>query len=125
MGMKIFAARTWKKLPVWLPVLLLLTGCATPKIDWQGRVGDYTYDQAVVELGPPDKYARLTNGTMVADWLTRRARTIIAPEPYYGSRGYYYGTPAPMHTETYFPARYLRLTFDADGKLKTWKEVGG
>jgi hypothetical protein len=30
-----------------------------------------------------------------------------------------------MRTETYVPARYLRLTFGADGKLKTWKELAG
>jgi hypothetical protein len=119
-----FTARTGTKWAGRLLALLLLAGCVTPHIDWKARVGNYTYDQAVVELGPPDKYAKLTNGTLIADWLTRRAQTIIAPEPYL-SRGYYYGAPTAMHSETFFPARYLRLTFDAEGKLKSWKEVGG
>ena len=54
-------------------LLLLFLGIAlsacksTPKIDWNGRVGNYTYDQAVMELGPPDKTATLSDGK---PWLT-------------------------------------------------------
>jgi hypothetical protein len=57
----------------WLAITLaalVLAGCVTQKIDWSARVGNYTYDQAVMELGPPDKSAKLTDGTVVADWLT-------------------------------------------------------
>ncbi len=32
--------------------LFAVAGCATAKIDWAGRVGNYTFDQAVVELEP-------------------------------------------------------------------------
>ena len=41
---------------------LLLAGCVTPKIDWAARVGNYTYDQAVMDFGPPDKSAKLSDG---------------------------------------------------------------
>ena len=116
--------RTWGK---WLaPTLasLVLAGCVTtPKIDWKARVGNYTHDQAVVEFGPPDKSATLTDGTVIADWLTRRARTIAAPEPYLLPPGTYWGPFTPMDSETRVPAQYLRLTFGADGELKAWKEV--
>ena len=78
-----------------------------------------------MELGPPDKSAKLTDGTVVADWLTHHAQTIVAPEPYFAPPGSYFGPLTPMHSETYVPARYLRLTFGADGKLKTWKELAG
>lgn len=108
-----------------LLLCLMLAGCATPKIDWDARVGHYTYDQAVLELGPPDKSATLTDGTIVADWITRRAETVFAPAPYYLPRGGYFGPLTPMPTGMYFPARYLRLTFDAAGILKSWKQVGG
>jgi hypothetical protein len=42
----------------WLAVSLLaaawLAGCATvPQVDWTSRVGKYTYDEAVTELGSP------------------------------------------------------------------------
>ena len=69
---------------------LMFAGCVTQKINWSERVGNYTYDQAVLELGPPDKSARLTDGTVVADWLTRRAQTVIAPEPYFLPSGCYF-----------------------------------
>jgi hypothetical protein len=102
---------------------LVLAGCVTtPKIDWSARVGNYTCDQTVTELGPPDKSVKLTDGTTVADWLTRRGQIIVAPEPYFAPPGCYYGSFTPMYSETYVPARYLRLTFGTDGKLRTWKE---
>ncbi|MGB8368071.1 MAG: hypothetical protein ACLPYZ_09915 [Limisphaerales bacterium] len=125
MNAALFTTRAGGK---WLaPTLaaLALAGCVTPTIDWSARVGNYTYDQAVMELGPPDKSAKLTDGTVVADWLTHHAQTIVAPEPYFAPPGSYFGPLTPMRTETYVPARYLRLTFGADGKLKTWKELGG
>jgi hypothetical protein len=106
-------------------VVLVLAGCATPRIDWSARVGNYTYDQAITELGPPDKSARLTDGTVVADWLERHAQTVVAPEPYFLPPGCYFGPLTPMYTETYYPGCYLRLTFGPDGKLKAWKETGG
>jgi hypothetical protein len=112
----------------WLGMMLAtlaLAGCVTQNIDWPARVGNFTYDQAVLELGPPDKSSKLTDGTVVADWLTHRAETLVAPEPYFAPPGGYFGPLTPMRTETYVPAQYLRLTFGADGKLKTWKEVGG
>jgi hypothetical protein len=65
----------------------------------------------------------LTDGTVVADWLTRHAQIVSAPEPYFLPSGCYFGPLTPMYSETYVPARYLRLTFGADGKLKAWKEV--
>ena len=101
---------------------LLLAGCVTPKIDWAARVGNYTYDQAVMDFGPPDKSAKLSDGSTVAEWLTQRGQVIASPGPYSPPFGCYYGPPTPMYSETYVPARFLRLAFDANGKLKTWKE---
>jgi len=108
-----------------VPVILgalLLTGCVTPKIDWSARVGVYTYDQAVMDYGPPDRTAKLTDGSTVAEWLLQRGQVVVAPEPYFVPPGCYFGPLTPMYSETYVPARFLRLTFDAQGKLKTWKE---
>ena len=51
---------------IFLAVLaaLVFAGCATgPKIDWAARVGHFTYNQAVLELGPPDKVAQLDNAS--------------------------------------------------------------
>lgn len=103
-------------------VLFFLAGCATHKIDWAGRVGNYTFDQAVVELGPPDKQATLADGSVVADWLTRRGRTAV-----YSAAGGYYGGPgwpysAPVYVGAATPDYFLRLNFAPDRKLTAWKK---
>lgn len=50
---------------------IVSAGCATHRVDWNSRVGHYTFDQAVTELGPPDKQAKLTDGQLVAEWISR------------------------------------------------------
>ncbi len=105
---------------------LVLAGCVTTcNVDWPARVGNYTYDQAVAELGPPDKSTRRADGTVVADWLMHRAENVSAPEPYLLPPGTYFGPLTPMYSETSVPAQYLRLIFGANGKLKSWKEIAG
>ena len=124
MNVAVFTMRSLGKWPVLVLVALGLAGCVTaPTIDWEARIGGYTYDQAILELGPPDKSATMNSGAVVADWLTRRAQTVGAPEPYFLPPGCYFGPLTPMYSETYIPAQYLRLTFGPDGKLRTWKNV--
>ncbi len=107
---------------------LALAGCATP-INWTARVGVYTYNQAVMDYGPPMTVTKLNDGSTVVEWMTHRGQVVVTPGPYYGPNyvgpgrspyysGGYYG-PA---SSTYFPARFLRLEFGPDGKLKAWKE---
>lgn len=109
-----------------LGAVALLAGCATtPKINWAARVGHYTFDQAVTELGPPEKQARLDDGTIVADWLTSRGyRTAYVSPGYYGWRRRYgyYGPYWGSYYETYSPDYFLRLTFGPDGLLQSWKK---
>jgi len=51
----------------------LIVGCETTKpIDWNSRVGTYTFDQAVTEMGPPDKQTALSDGKLVAQWIRHR-----------------------------------------------------
>jgi hypothetical protein len=105
--------------------LVLLTGCAT-KIDWNSRIGLYTYDQAVSELGPPDKSAKLTDGSTVAEWLSYRSSGysnvhVVGAYPY-RRHGYYYSPSYVVSTEPGYE-RFLRLTFDPEGRLTAWKNV--
>src|SRR6266498_2529957 len=106
----------------WCVLALLLAGCAsTAKTDWNSRVGSYTYDQAVAELGPPDKSAKLSDGTTVAEWMTRRGYSG-------GSAGIMYGHPYYYHPWHYYyeppsPDYFIRLTFGSDGKLQAYKPV--
>ncbi len=97
--------------------LLFAAGCATnPKINWDGRVGHFSFDQAVREMGPPDKSARLQDGSQVAEWLTQRgfSRGVVRSTS---------GTWVEQYYEPPMPDRYLRLTFGPDGTLQAWKRV--
>ena len=97
----------------------MLAGCTTAKVDWSGRVGVYTFDQAVIELGPPDKQAKLEDGRTVADWLTQRGYTYRTPNYYpYAWGGPFY----PDYEISTTPDYYLRLVFGPDGKLRLWKK---
>jgi hypothetical protein len=101
---------------------VVFAGCATgPKIDWTARIGHFTYDQAVLELGPPDKEAKLDNGIVVANWIIRHGYSYTT-----GGAVAYGGYPGtvvvPSYTQGYSPTYYLRLTFGADGKLTEWKK---
>ena len=103
-----------------------IAGCASqPRVDWKSRIGNFTFDQVVLELGPPDKSAKLTDGTVVAEWLTARGfeddrRT-----------GMYYTPRAKLPTQVWVdeynvppaPNFYLRLTYGPDAKLSAWKRV--
>jgi len=111
------------KLTLVAALAVLFGGCATPKIDWAARIGNYTFDQAVLELGPPEKEAKLTDGTVVADWLTRRGYRYAHPVGgYYGPYGpWYCGPYYPAYVDSYSPDYFLRLTFSPDGRLKAWK----
>ncbi len=102
--------------------VLVLAGCATQS-KWAARVGHYTYDQAVQELGPPDKTDQLQDGSTVAQWLVKRSQTVMTPGPYSATPGWYVGPTTPMYNETRLPARFLDLTFDSHKELTAWKEI--
>jgi hypothetical protein len=108
-----------------LTLVTLLSACSTTKVDWNSRIGTYTYDQALVDLGPPDKSAQLSDGGTVAEWLTRRGSSGSTMGMYYG-RGYYPYYHGYYGFTPYYSApssdSFLRLTFGPDGKLQTWKK---
>ena len=97
---------------------LLLLGCATNRVDWAARVGHYTYDQAVLDMGPPDKQAKLDDGTIVGQWLLNRGYTYVYGTP--GPYGPYWGGPATAYTS---PSSYMQLTFGPNGQLAAWKKT--
>lgn len=118
------------KMPALLGLLLLVlvaTGCASSKnrIDWNSRIGTYTYDQAVLDMGPPAKEAKLQDGTVVAEWMTQRGYTdAYYPPPYYYPYRYrYYGPAYATPMVTTYPDVFLRLTFNPEKKLAAWKTV--
>jgi len=110
---------------VLIAMLGIVAGCATPKIDWNSRVGKITFDEVVVDMGPPDRQAKLQNGVVVAEWLTRRSSRTLVLSGYYGADCFYphYFAPVPLYTDYQSPDHFLRLTFNADGRLHSWKNI--
>jgi hypothetical protein len=94
-------------------------GCkTTPVVDWNSRVGSYTLDQAVAELGAPDKTSKLSDGKTVDQWITL-----------HGSEGFFmggglnnnnYGMAAGQTMAQSYKDHVLELTFGPDGKLASW-----
>jgi hypothetical protein len=103
-------------------LLLFAEGCkTTPKIDWNARVGTYTYDQAVTELGPPDKVAKLSDGKTVADWVTghRSGSSFSFGTGMYGGHG---GVAVGQTVGGGGGLRFLRLVFGPDNRLVSWSK---
>lgn len=116
-----FSSGRWTTGCILALLALLLVGCETPRIDWQARIGAYTYDQAVLDYGPPDKVAKLADGTTVAEWMTRPGYSYSYPAGYPWPP-WYCGPYYPVYEQSYSPPYFLRLTFGPDGKLRAWKK---
>lgn len=100
---------------------LFIAGCATkPQTDWNSRVGSFTYDQAVIELGPPNAQTTLTDGRRVADWVVGRKGS-SGFSLGFGSYGGNTGVGVSQGFGTGPQDKILRLTFSADGNLAEWK----
>jgi len=80
-------------------------------------VGSYTYDQALAELGSPNKQTKMDGGKTVDQWIT-----LANSNPFVG--GAYPGGIDAMGAgqpvvQTY-KDHVLELTFGPDGKLVSW-----
>jgi hypothetical protein len=113
-GWKVFS---WRWVLVGL-LSILGVGCETcGKADWKSRVGHYSWDQAIEELGPPESEAKTSDGSRVASWVISRSRTYstaIRGSMYWSWSGQDVTTTAESH---------LLLTFSAQGQLKAWKRI--
>lgn len=96
-----------------------LTCCTTTVVDWNSRIGTYTYNQAVLQLGSPDKQATLSNGKVVAQWITLHGNNGTSTGPDLSSA--YFGTAGQNNPQT-FKNHVLQLTFGTDDKLVSWKK---
>ena len=113
-GWKFFS---WRWVLVGL-ICFLGVGCETyGKADWKSRVGHYSWDQAIEELGPPESEAKTSDGSRVASWVISRSRTYstaIRGPMYWSWSGQDVTTTAESH---------LLLTFNAQSQLKAWKRI--
>ena len=109
-----------------LPAILLLaitlvTGCATTKpVDWDSRVGHYTYTQAISEFGLPNRQTKLSDGKVVSKWFVQPP---VGPRfnsgmSYYGNTGF----GAGQTIGTGLNSQMLQLTFGTNGTLIDWSK---
>ena len=49
--------------------LFLLLSCRS---NWDSRVGSYTYNNALIEHGPPDQSEIMSNGNKACNWTLAR-----------------------------------------------------
>ena len=106
--------------------LLTIVGCATSRVDWNTRVGNYNFDQAVIELGPPDKQAKLDDGKTVAEWITHRSSggsgLSLGTGLFSGGGGGGVGVGVGHSIGSSNGDKVLKLVFDSDNKLASWSK---
>jgi len=118
----------------WLSLIVsvfLAGSCASgPKarintIDWGSRIGTYTYEEALAELGEPNVIGE-SGEAMIAEWVVRRSPMVSFGFGFgTGSHGHHTGTGVGVGTSVTPPpsGEYLHLRFDKDGKLAEWTRV--
>jgi hypothetical protein len=79
-------------------------------------------DEAILEMGPPDRSTELTDGVTVADWFQGRAPTMSFGFGV-GSYGRGGGVGVGQGVTTGGEGRFLRLTFDEEGVLSSVANV--
>jgi hypothetical protein len=122
MKTKLTVAQTIVSILLLLFLGVTFSACkSTPKVDWNSRVGNFTYDQAVAELGPPDKSAKLTDGNTVADWIKHSGggMSFGVGTGFYGSHS---AVGVGQSVGTGYADKVLRLTFGPDHKLVSWSK---
>ena len=97
--------------------LLVATACQTkPKIEWNSWVGNTSYDDVVRRLGPPEKETKLSDGSRVGDWFLNRGQLISTFQSMPDGR-------IIQGSAHQFPDRLMRLTFDKEDIMRSWKRV--
>lgn len=116
---------------LWLAVCLVLTSCASGRrstvdsANWDARVGSYTYDQAVAELGKPDVQVVSSEGR-TAEWVLQKSPNVsFGFGMGTGSYGTHSGVGVGAGTAVSPPPSgdYLSLNFAKDGTLTSWSRI--
>jgi hypothetical protein len=96
-----------------------IIGCkTTPQVDWNSRVGAYTYNQAVADMGPPAKQTKLSDGKTVDQWITLHGSNGFSVGGGFNNNNY--GMGADQTIAQSYKDHVLELTFGPDGKLVSW-----
>ncbi len=112
-------------------LVLLAGGCVShprtmaENIDWKSRLGNYTFEDALAELGQPNVLGESNEGK-TAEWVLERSPAVSFGFGFgTGSHGGHTSTGVGMGTTVSPPpsGEYLRLRFDQDDKLVEWTKV--
>ena len=102
----------------WLAGITLcvaLAGCVSaPEVDWNTRLGSYTRDMALGDLGQPTRTQTLSDGRELLEWARVSATQNSWSNQTVSRESIYNDTPGAA------PNRVLHLTFGPDGKLVDW-----
>ena len=98
---------------------IILAGCATQNADWNRRVGNFTYQQAVGELGPPASQETLADGQVTVEWVSRYNVSATSPEM---DSGFYDHSASLARTDDATRESRLRLTFSTNNVLTRWSK---
>lgn len=112
--------RSWSQRMVGLGLMAAFClGCASKILDkYTSRIGTLTYDEALIELGPPNHVADLDNGGKVADWLQQSSRVYSTPSTAVVVGSWPNGVlVSPGGNIGSTPSVYLLLTFGPDHRL--------
>ncbi len=118
--MKTTLAAKFSLLTILVFIAAFIAGCkTTPPVDWNSRIGTYTYSQAVTELGSPDKRFKLDDDKTLAQWITVFS-SALTPRSGYVREGVELGVS--QNTGLNYSESVLQLTFDKNGKLVAWSK---
>jgi hypothetical protein len=99
--------------------VLVLAGCATGQMSWDAQIGRMTYDQAVGELGQPTQQQKLSDGRMIAEWVSRFPTAAPGMDNDFRYRSASFGSAM---TGAESAESKLSLTFDTNSVLADWSK---
>jgi hypothetical protein len=118
-AMKANLAAKAMSLAILFLAVAFMAGCKTPtSVDWNSRVGSYTFDQAVADYGSPGKQTKLSDGKTVDQWITLHGSNGLSMGGGFNNNNYGMGAGQTMAQS--YKDHVLELTFGPDGKLVSW-----
>ena len=118
-AMKTYLAAKALSLAILFLAVVFIAGCKTiAPVDWNNRVGTYTYDQAVADMGSPNTQTKLNDGREVAQWITLHGSNGLSMGGGFNNNNY--GIGAGQNIAQSYKDHVLELTFGKDGKLVSW-----
>jgi hypothetical protein len=94
-------------------------GCVTQDKKWNQRVGHFTYQQAVNELGQPATRETLADGRVSVEWVSRYNTSATSPEM---DSNFYEHAASFAHTDDATGESRLNLIFSTNNILNSWSK---